>query len=229
MRLRSPLSSFFDWRIGLPTSCVSVRASASCLATTRSRNARIAATHNQSKHNEYFVTPNDILALIQAAVPAYDEPFGNSSIIPTYYCARLAADNGVSHLLAGDGGDELFGGNARYADDRVFQHYASAPGRVRRLLIEPTVAAGNCWTGLRFFDLAARYIRRSKIDVPDRLFSYSLLSSEPNERLFTADFLAALAHMPPASGVALGFDRLVMLAVGARRIDDVIWTPLALP
>jgi elongation factor P--(R)-beta-lysine ligase len=38
------------------------------------------------------------------------------------------------------------------------------------------------------------------------------------------DFLAALAIMPPASGVALGFDRLVMLATGARRISDVLWT-----
>ena len=40
------------------------------------------------------------------------------------------------------------------------------------------------------------------------------------------DFLAALARMPPASGVALGFDRLVMLAAGAPDIDHVIWTPL---
>ncbi len=39
------------------------------------------------------------------------------------------------------------------------------------------------------------------------------------------DFLAALAHMPEACGVALGFDRLVMLAVGARSVEDVIWTP----
>jgi lysyl-tRNA synthetase class 2 len=39
------------------------------------------------------------------------------------------------------------------------------------------------------------------------------------------DFLAALAQMPDASGVALGFDRLVMLATGSRRLDDVIWTP----
>jgi elongation factor P--(R)-beta-lysine ligase len=41
------------------------------------------------------------------------------------------------------------------------------------------------------------------------------------------DFLAALAHMPPASGVALGFDRLVMLATGAERIEQVLWTPVA--
>jgi lysyl-tRNA synthetase class 2 len=42
------------------------------------------------------------------------------------------------------------------------------------------------------------------------------------------DFLAALASMPPASGVAMGFDRLVMLATGARKLDDVIWTPLSI-
>lgn len=40
------------------------------------------------------------------------------------------------------------------------------------------------------------------------------------------DFLEALAHMPPAAGIALGFDRLVMLATGATRIDQVIWTPV---
>ncbi|TJW39148.1 MAG: EF-P lysine aminoacylase GenX [Mesorhizobium sp.] len=43
------------------------------------------------------------------------------------------------------------------------------------------------------------------------------------------DFLDALAIMPQASGAALGFDRLVMLATGATRIEDVIWTPVAAP
>jgi elongation factor P--(R)-beta-lysine ligase len=41
------------------------------------------------------------------------------------------------------------------------------------------------------------------------------------------DFLAALAAMPQASGAALGFDRLVMLATGAERIEQVLWTPVA--
>ena len=40
------------------------------------------------------------------------------------------------------------------------------------------------------------------------------------------DFIAALSHMPPASGCALGFDRLVMLATGATHIDQVLWTPM---
>jgi lysyl-tRNA synthetase class 2 len=43
------------------------------------------------------------------------------------------------------------------------------------------------------------------------------------------DFLAALASMPPASGIALGFDRLVMLATGAQRIEQVLWTPVVDP
>ena len=40
------------------------------------------------------------------------------------------------------------------------------------------------------------------------------------------DFLAALAVMPQACGIALGFDRLVMLATGAAQIDEVVWTPI---
>ena len=43
------------------------------------------------------------------------------------------------------------------------------------------------------------------------------------------DFLAALGTMPPASGIALGFDRLAMLAAGAERIDQVLWLPVVDP
>ena len=43
------------------------------------------------------------------------------------------------------------------------------------------------------------------------------------------DFLRALGIMPPASGIALGFDRLAMLATGAQRVEQVLWTPVAEP
>ncbi|MER9372836.1 EF-P lysine aminoacylase EpmA [Mesorhizobium sp. M0491] len=60
-----------------------------------------------------------------------------------------------------------------------------------------------------------------------------ILEMDEKERIYgeryplDEDFLAALAIMPPASGIALGFDRLVMLATGAQKIEDVIWTPVA--
>ena len=49
--------------------------------------ARIAARHFSADHHEYFVKPEDIPVLVEKAVQVYDEPFGNSSIVPTYYCA----------------------------------------------------------------------------------------------------------------------------------------------
>ena len=62
--------------------------------------------------------------------------------------------------------------------------------------------------------------RRFEADMEDKMRIYG-------ERYpIDEDFLAALAVMPPACGIALGLDRLVMLATGASRIEQVIWTPL---
>jgi elongation factor P--(R)-beta-lysine ligase len=69
-------------------------------------------------------------------------------------------------------------------------------------------------------------------DPVEQRFRFEAAMAE-NERLYgerypiDEDFLAALANMPPASGIALGLDRLVMLATGAQRIDQVIWAPVA--
>jgi lysyl-tRNA synthetase class 2 len=66
---------------------------------------------------------------------------------------------------------------------------------------------------------AAEQRRRFEAEMDVKQFTYG-------ERYpLDEDFLNALMHMPDASGVALGFDRLVMLATGARRIEDVLWTP----
>ena len=68
---------------------------------------------------------------------------------------------------------------------------------------------------------AAEQRRRFEADMAERERRYG--SRHPIDE----DFLAAVERMPPASGIALGVDRLVMLATGARRIDDVLWAPVA--
>ena len=89
--------------------------------------ARIAASHFGTRHHEYYVTPDDLVQNIPAVATAYDQPFGNSSALPAYYCARLAHADGITRILAGDGGDELFGGNTRYAKQQLFDVYAAPP------------------------------------------------------------------------------------------------------
>jgi asparagine synthase (glutamine-hydrolysing) len=89
--------------------------------------ARVVARRFRTEHHEYFVTPTDAAEVLPQLVRAYDEPFGNSSAIATYYCAKLAREHDVTTLLAGDGGDELFGGNTRYVTNEVFELYHILP------------------------------------------------------------------------------------------------------
>jgi asparagine synthase (glutamine-hydrolysing) len=168
--------------------------------------ARIAAKHFSADHYEYFVKPDDIPVLVQKAVQVYDEPFGNSSIVPTYYCARLAAEHGITHLLAGDGGDELFGGNVRYSVDRVFQRYGRLPRWTRKWFVEPAASRAARWTNLSFLNLAGNYIRRSNVPAPDRYFSYSLIQSMPGAELFTTDFLSAVQGKDPTETARTHFN-----------------------
>lgn len=68
---------------------------------------------------------------------------------------------------------------------------------------------------------AAEQRRRFEIEMAEKARVYG--ETYPIDE----DFLAALSLMPEASGIALGFDRLVMLATGASRIDQVLWAPVA--
>ena len=101
--------------------------------------ARIAARHFSTRHHEYYVTPDDIVSTIPQVAAIFDQPFGNASAIPAFYCARMAKADGVTRMLGGDGGDELFGGNARYAKQHLFSLYEKTPVLVRKGILEPLV------------------------------------------------------------------------------------------
>src|SRR6266481_4296390 len=87
--------------------------------------ARVTAERFATHHHERCLSPEDAVAAIPKLIRYYDEPFANSSAIASYHCALLAHEHGVDTLFAGDGGDELFGGNARYATDKRFALYHS--------------------------------------------------------------------------------------------------------
>jgi asparagine synthase (glutamine-hydrolysing) len=160
--------------------------------------ARMTARHFGTKHHERFLNPLDAVNAVEKIIGLYDEPFANSSAIGSYYCAVMAKENGVDTLLAGDGGDELFGGNERYATDKRFALYHSLPGWLRRGAIEPLV--GLLPNTESKWSLPRRYIRRANIPNPRRILSYGFFLSMPPEEIFEDDFLQQLG---PANWLAI--------------------------
>lgn len=148
--------------------------------------ARTTASKFHARHHEYVVTPQDAIDALPKIAAYYDEPFANSSAIGGYYCAKMAREQGVDVMLAGDGGDEIFAGNERYATDKRFQLYQSIPAFFRKGLIEPAVRQLPKNGAL---SLPGRYIRRANIPNPRRVISYGVFLSDEPETIFDAEFL----------------------------------------
>jgi asparagine synthase (glutamine-hydrolysing) len=95
--------------------------------------ARLVAEQYGTEHHELLVRPDPEL-LLQALADVFDEPFADSSALPTYLVSQLAAEH-VKVALSGEGGDELFGGYYTYAADLVADRLAPL-ARVARPLVE---------------------------------------------------------------------------------------------
>ena len=160
--------------------------------------ARLAARHFGATAHEYYMKPEDILEAIPLIVETYDEPFANESTVPAYFCAKQAANNGVKVMLAGDGGDEIFGGNERYAKQLVFEHYNRLPGFVRNRLIEPVAdffPRGDSFMPVRKL---RSYIRQASVALPERMESYNFIYRQPMEEMFAPEFLDLVNPDMPA-------------------------------
>ena len=159
--------------------------------------ARIAARHFQTRSYEYYVTPEDVVETIPAVAGYCDEPFGNASIIPAYLCARFARFDGTTRLLSGDGGDEIFGGNERYATQTVFERYGKVPGPLRWGLIEPVAALIPFGSRIPLVRKARGYIAQAKVPLPDRFETDNFLHRTPLAEVFDPEFLAAVDAESP--------------------------------
>ena len=152
--------------------------------------ARIAARHFGAEHHEYYVTPEDLVRSIPDVAASYDQPFGNSSVVPAFYCAKAAREAGLTRILAGDGGDELFGGNTRYAKQRIFGAYEQIPGFLRHGLLEPLLTGTALPGKIPGIKKAVSYVEQASVPMPDRMQMYNLLGRLGLSEVLTPEFLA---------------------------------------
>jgi len=167
--------------------------------------ARIAVRHFGARQVEYYVTADDVLNAIPLIAQTYEQPFGNSSAVPTYYCARVARSEGIRVMLAGDGGDELFGGNQRYADQYILSLYSQVPAVLRKGLLEPVSALPGASNILPLRKLSS-YIAQASVSMPGRLQAYNAFSRFGPHNIFAADFLAQVDCARPAALEARTYD-----------------------
>lgn len=158
--------------------------------------ARIAAKRFGVDHREYYVTPEDLLEGIPQVAAHYDQPFGNSSAVPAWICASRARADGIDKLLAGDGGDELFGGNTRYAKQRVFGWYDNIPGLLRKGVLEPTLALPGM-NRIPIIKKGVSYVEQARVPMPDRLQMYNMLQRLGTANIFETDFLSRIDRDAP--------------------------------
>ncbi len=148
--------------------------------------ARQVAKHFGTDHHEFLVK-SDLISVLPQLVWEYDEPFGDSSMLPTYYVSKLAREH-VTVVLTGDGGDEIFGGYDHY--EREY-NISRIPPMMRYLLAYASMLIPNGMRGKKRFgsmnqDLATRCVR--------------ILSRFPNDArptMYTQDYFASVqAHDP---------------------------------
>ena len=174
--------------------------------------ARIAARKFGTDHHEFIVTP-DICEIVDELVWHFDEPFADSSAIPTYVVSKLAREH-VKVVLSGDGGDELFGGYTRYALDRKRSGFARLPRALREGVMQPIgrVLPHGAW--------GRNYIHNVALEPIDRYIEdISIFSGLNKTRLYTSDFRQQLGR----SNAAMRFTEYARHARCGDQLDRLLY------
>ena len=181
--------------------------------------AKTAARHFGTNLKCYYVTPTDIANSFSKVVGSYDEPFGNSSAIPTYLCAKIARGDGISTLLAGDGGDELFAGNSRYAKQYLFERYSKIPASFRKYILDPVFLNAFNYTRIKPFSKIKSYIEQANTPMPDRLERYNFINYFSAEKIFVDQFLNEVDRGYPINEKRRAYNR----PIGASMLNRMLY------
>jgi asparagine synthase (glutamine-hydrolysing) len=163
--------------------------------------ARRVAEHLGTEHHEFVVRP-DATAILERMIWHFDEPFGDSSAIPTWYVSEMARRH-VTVVLSGDGGDELFGGYDRYLPHpRVASFDRLAPGVGRAL-------ASATWRALPHGVRGKNFLRHVSRDEQGRyLDAMTFYHADEREELLTPDARASLGDWDAEAFFREPFGRL---------------------
>jgi asparagine synthase (glutamine-hydrolysing) len=156
--------------------------------------AEAAARHFGLDHHVHYITPQEVVDAVPRVARAYDEPFGNSSAVPTLVCAEFARSHEITRLLAGDGGDEIFSGNTRYRKQKLFESYFAVPKLLRSKVIQPLFATSGETSKLGKGPLRkiTRYVDQALVPLPDRLESHNLMQMVALADMLEPEFIASI-------------------------------------
>ena len=182
--------------------------------------ARRVARHFGTDHHELIVKP-DALGILDDLIAHFDEPFADSSAIPTWYVSRMAREH-VTVVLSGDGGDELFGGYDRYLPHpRVLAFDRYSPRAFRRVA---AIAARGLPHGTR----GKNFLRHVGRDAQGRyLDAIRFFGHDEKPALLSRDVQRALGGPDPEAHLARHFERYAHLPWASQmmRFDAETYLP----
>ena len=172
--------------------------------------AREVAAFHRTEHHEIMLSSRAIIDTIPAVLASLDEPFGDSSAVPTYVVARETARD-VTVALSGDGGDELFAGYRMYRGEALYRRYRCIAHLLRTGLLEPMLrrlpdSRDNPYT--ERIRMIKKFIRGAKEPFAARFLAWNELFSWESRKALLADgyragnpaapglFAAALERLP---------------------------------